>query len=76
MVLLLQDNWKYRIFLRDKFTFQYGATSTESAFAGVKKTVEFTFQYGATSTPYCFNCSIFIPIFTFQYGATSTLRLN
>ena len=65
--------------MESKFTFQYGATSTqiEKDYQAIFHT--FTFQYGATSTNGFFAKAVVEKEFTFQYGATSTrsyLMLN
>ena len=58
--------------LLNKFTFQYGATSTCKGVLITGFPSLFTFQYGATSTDAeRVHCKDNLG-FTFQYGATST----
>ena len=73
MELLLPPSFQFILSLNSLFTFQYGATATESLVSIFIKVKLFTFQYGATATltlPYKIVYSL---IFTFQYGATATL---
>ena len=50
MELLLQTNNYYINLYTHKFTFQYGATSTQEKLVKIGYSTKFTFQYGATST--------------------------
>ena len=49
-LLLLKEGWVYG--KGNKFTFQYGATSTPKKLEQAFCNELFTFQYGATSTKY------------------------
>ena len=57
----------------NSFTFQYGATSTDTNLIVLPYILKFTFQYGATSTNFDRTGEALTNAFTFQYGATSTL---
>ena len=75
MVLLLQTQMESLSKAINKFTFQYGATSTENIAAEKIERKEFTFQYGATSTKVLLSVLNVPSTFTFQYGATSTSNI-